>query len=88
MFNNETFCIQEFNYSGQEIQDVGPLNGFGIALIIAIIAAVGLAIRGFFIYYIIYEAPGDRPINTLILNDQVGYFWNIKNNVLSQLHVV
>lgn len=83
MFPNETICIKEFEYSGQEIQDVGTLNGIGIFLIISIIAAVGLAIRGFFIYYIKYEAPGDRPINTLILSDQVGLFMNIKNRLMS-----
>ena len=72
MFPNETICIHKFEYSGQEVQDVGTLNGLGIALVIGIIAAVGLAIHGLFIYYIKYEAPGNRPVNTLILNDQVG----------------
>ena len=71
MFANETICTLESDYSGQEIQDVGTWNGLAIALMIGLIAAVGSIIRGIFIYYIKYEAPGDRPINTLILTDQV-----------------
>ena len=74
MFPNETLCILESEYSGQEIQDIGTWYGIGIALIIGIIATVGLVIRGLFIYYIKYEAPGDRPINTLILSDQVSSY--------------
>ena len=76
MFPNETICILESEYSGQEIQEVGTWMGIGLALIVGIIATIGLVVRGFFIYYIKYEAPGDRPINSLILSDQVGYFSN------------
>ena len=79
MFPNETICILESEYSGQEIQEVGTWMGIGtigLAMIVGIIATIGLVIRGFFIYYIKYEAPGDRPINSLILSDQVGYFSN------------
>ena len=77
MFTNETICTLKSDYSGQEIQDVGPWNSLGIALIIGIIATIGSIIRGIFIYYIKYEAPGDRPINTLILTDQVISFGGI-----------
>ena len=76
MFSNETICIVESDHSGQEIQEVGQWYAIGIALMIGLIAAVGLVIRGFFIYYIKYEAPGDRPINTLILTDQVSSIQN------------
>ena len=72
MFPNETICILEAEYSGQKIHDVGTTYGIGIASIVGIIAAIGLVIRGVFIYYIQYEAPGDRPINNMILSDQVG----------------
>ena len=74
MFPNETICVLESEYSGQEIQEVGTGYGIGIATIIGIIAAIGLVIRGIFIYYIKYEAPGDRPINQMILSDQVGSY--------------
>ena len=73
MFPNETICILESEYSGQEIQNVGTWISIGIAMIVGIIAIIGLVVRGFFIYYIKYEAPGDRPINSLILSDQVCY---------------
>ena len=71
MFLNETICIVESKYSGQKVLDVGALNGMGIAFAIGIIAFLGFVIRGLFIYYIKYEAPGDRPINTMIFSDQV-----------------
>ena len=74
MFPNETICVLESEYSGQEVQEVGTGYGIGIATIIGIIAAIGLVIRGIFIYYIQYEAPGDRPINQMILSDQVGSY--------------
>lgn len=72
MFSNETICILDSEYSSQKIQEVGTLYGIVIASIVGILATVGLVIRGIFIYYIKYEAPGDRPINALILSDQVG----------------
>ena len=72
MFSNETICILDSEYSSQKIQEVGTLYGIVIATIVGILATVGLVIRGIFIYYIKYEAPGDRPINALILSDQVG----------------
>ena len=71
MFSNETICILDSEYSSQKIQEVGTLYGIVIASIVGILAMVGLVIRGIFIYYIKYEAPGDRPINALILSDQV-----------------
>ena len=72
MFSNETICILDSEYSSQKIQEVGTLYGIVITSIVGILATVGLVIRGIFIYYIKYEAPGDRPINALILSDQVG----------------
>ena len=71
MFSNETICILDSEYSSQKIQEVGTLYGIVIASIVGILAMVGLVIRGIFIYYIKYEALGDRPINALILSDQV-----------------
>ena len=43
----------------------------GITLGILIIAFIGFAIRGLFIYYLSFEAPKERPINSLMLHDQV-----------------
>ena len=71
MFLNETICVLESEYSGQEVQDVGTGIGIGIALTLVVVAVVGFVIKGLFIYYIKYEAPQERPINTMILSDQV-----------------
>ena len=43
----------------------------GIALALIIVAIIGFVIKGLFAYYIKYEAPKERPINTMILSDQV-----------------
>ena len=64
MFLNETICVLESDYSGQKVQDVGPWIGNGIALTLVIVAILGFVIKGLFIYYIKYEAPKERPINT------------------------
>ena len=71
MFLNETICILDSDYSGQVVQDVGTWSGMGIALALLIVSFIGFVIKGFFIYYIKYEAPKERPINTMILSDQV-----------------
>ena len=41
------------------------------ALMTGIDTFIGLFIKGLFIYYVQYEAPKDRPINRMILFDQV-----------------
>ena len=74
MFLNETICVLESEYSGQEVQDVGTGIGIGIALTLLIVAIIGFIIKGLFIYYIKYEAPKQRAINTLMLHDQVSHF--------------
>ena len=71
MFLNETICILDSDYSGQVVQDVGTWGGMGIALALLIVSFIGFVIKGFFVYYIKYEAPKERPINTMILSDQV-----------------
>ena len=67
MFLNETICVLESDYSGQEVQDLETWSAIGITLVLVIIAALGFVIKGIFIYYIKYEAPKERPINTMIL---------------------
>lgn len=90
MFLNETICVLESEYSGQEVQDVGTGIGIGIALTLVVVAVVGFVIKGFFIYYIKYEAPKERPINTMISIEQVspllyGHSFNCTNNLLCNL---
>ena len=70
---NETICVVESESSDVEILNIGILEGMGIALGIGLIAFVGFIARGLFIYYLKYEAPKDRPINSLMFDDQVRY---------------
>ena len=70
---NETICVVESESSDVEILNIGILEGLGIALGIGLIAFIGFVARVLFIYYLKYEAPKDRPINSLMFDDQVGY---------------
>ena len=74
---NETIGIVESKSSDVEILDTGALGGIGIAFGIALAAMIGFVIRLLFIYYIKYEAPKQRAINTLMLHDQVRHFQHI-----------
>ena len=71
---NETICVQESELSDIEILDQGKWPGSAIALVILLIALVGLIARGLFVYFLNYEAPKDRPINSLMFHEQVKYF--------------
>ena len=68
---NESICIVESQLSNEKIFEVGKLQGGGIALGLGIVAGIGSIVRGLFIYFIKYEAPKERPINSLMLHDQV-----------------
>ena len=68
---NETICVVESQPSSVEILDIERWQGVGITLGILIIAFIGFTIRGLFIYYLSFEAPKERPINSLMLHDQV-----------------
>ena len=72
---NETICIQESELSDIEILDQGGWTGSAIALGILLIALVGLIARGLFVHFLNYEAPKDRPINSLMFHEQVRYFF-------------
>ena len=72
---NETICVVESESSDVEILNIGILEGMGIALGIGLIAFVGFIARGLFIYYLKYEAPKDRPINSLMFHDQVKLYF-------------
>ena len=69
--NNETIGVVESERSDVEILNLGILEGIGIAVGIGLIAFVGFVARGLIIYYLKYEAPKDRPINSLMFHDQV-----------------
>ena len=70
---NESICVVESQLSNVEILDIGKWGGGGIAFGLVILSALGLTVHGLFIYYLKYEAPKERPINTLMLHDQVSH---------------
>ena len=68
---NETICLSDLEPSNVNLYELTSLETVGTVFAIGTIALIGLMIRMFFMYYIRYEAPKDRPINTLIFYDQV-----------------
>ena len=68
--NSTDFQLQEMAKSAQLLEE-GNVKGISSAIGISIVALVGIIIRGLFIYYVKYAAPKERPINTLMLYDQV-----------------
>ena len=74
---NESICIVESQLSNEKIFEMGKLQGGGIALGLGIVAGIGSIVRGLFIYFLKYEAPKERPINTLMLHDQVRHHFLI-----------
>lgn len=69
--SNETIWVVESKPSDVEILNQGRLEGIGIVFGIGLIAFIGFIVRGLFIYFLKYEAPKDRPINSLMFFDQV-----------------
>ena len=69
--SNETISVVESKPLDVEVYNQGRLEGIGIASGIGLIAFIGFVARGLFIYYLKYEAPKDRPINSLMFYDQV-----------------
>ena len=68
-----TIDVLESQISNVALLDKGSLEGTGMALVVGGIGAVGFVVRLFFIYYIKFEAQKERPINTLMLHDQVRF---------------
>ena len=71
---DETICVQESELSDIEILDIGKWTGSAIALGLLLITLVGLIARGLFVHFLNYEAPKDRPFNSLMFHEQVRYF--------------
>ena len=68
---NHTVQVVESQPSDIALLNIGIWEGTAIALGIIFIACIGLIVRGLFIYYLNYEAPGDRPINMMMLQNEV-----------------
>ena len=70
---NTSICIVESQPSHLNIFEVGRWERTTITIALAMAAFIGFVVRGLFIYYLKYEAPKEREINTLMLHDQVSY---------------
>ena len=70
---NVSIHIVESELSTIQITQMGTFEGIAIAVGIGIVAAIGLVIRGAFIYYIKYKAPKKRH-HTLNLTRVCGLF--------------
>ena len=68
---NEAIQILETTLSNLGVLHIGGVGGAGIATILAIVASSGLMIRGMFVYYLACYAPRNRPVNKLMMLDQV-----------------
>ena len=79
METNVTIAICESQISNVAFLNAGPLEVTGMALVVGGIGAVGFVVRLLFIYYIKFEAQKERPINTLMLHDQVRVLRKILN---------
>ena len=71
MTQNESIYVLNSHISEVFIFNIGWFGGVSIAIGLGIISAIGLSIRALFIHYIQYDAPKDRPFNTLLWLDQV-----------------
>ena len=49
------------------------------AILVGIDSLMGIVIKGLFMYYVKYKAPKDRPINRMILFDQVSMIYSPLN---------
>ena len=68
---NEAIQILETTLSNLGVLHLGGVGGAGLATILGIAASSGLMIRGMFVYYLTFYAPKNRPINKLMMLDQV-----------------
>ena len=67
----EEIQTYEFEFSGVNMLYLNTATATVSAVIIGIVALIGIIIKGFFVYYVRYKAPKDRPINRMIFFDQV-----------------
>ena len=73
MERNSTIVVVDSEISEVALLNTGSLEGVGTAFAVGSIGLVGFVVRLLFIYYIKFEAQKERPINTLMLHDQVRF---------------
>ena len=68
---NDTICVLGSETSDIAVHNLENWQGPLIAFVIVLIASIGFFIRGLFIYFLTYEAPKERTINSLLKDEQV-----------------
>ena len=68
---NDAIQVLQTTLSNIGVLHLRGIGGAGLATILGIVASSGLIIRGIFVYYLAYYAPKNRPINKLMMLDQV-----------------
>ena len=71
MLDMESIQVLHSSLSTVGILNIGTNLGVFSCLGLGLVAFVGLALKALFVYYIKFEAPKERPYNTLLLIDQV-----------------
>ena len=74
MDGNESIVVCQSSEEIDEVLDVGAAGSIGLTFFLGSITATGLIIKGIFVYYIKCAAPKERPINNMILYDQVSKY--------------
>ena len=69
--------IIELDQSVVSMLHLGFITTVISAILIGVDSFVGIYIKGLIMYYVKYKAPKDRPINRMILLDQVCYISNV-----------
>ena len=71
-FVQDEILIFESNKSVVRLLHLGSFTAIAVAtILIGINSFIGISIKGLFMYYVQYKAPKNRPINRMILFDQV-----------------
>ena len=63
--------IYGFSQSVVHMLHLNSITAIASAILIGLVSLIGIIIKGFFMYYVRYKAPKDRPINRMIFFDQV-----------------
>ena len=71
MVLNDTICVLGSETSEIAVHNLEKWQGSLIVFVIFLIAFIGFIIRGLFIYFLTYEAPKERTINSLLKDEQV-----------------
>ena len=85
MLDMESIQVLHSSLSSVGILNIGTSLGVLSGLGLAVVASIGLGFKSLFVYYLKFDAPKDRPYNTLLLIDQVRF--QLRNfNLLDQGH--